>query len=419
MSIVTRLWDQLLPEQAVADTLDRCGGDVGEAVWELTTQGREQLAQHADDSIRKECWSLKAQLRPEDFEQRVALLRGRVVQFREEAEQLREEPLDQQAQEANNEVKYYALVGFRDLAGEAKRRLARLRAQKELIPEVMQFLHAAADAVQDLETAAAQDLQAFAQLGSVLQRRVQQEQAAINDGLALPDGCDPDRKQILLQLTQRVLQRDLFLEVGQLSQQDPADLLDRLLEQLMPFLPPPPTLAEVLTPPSVQDFLESLPVWRGAEEVERFLWHLTPPSVIMEVPAGLTIPLNGLQPTIQRQPDPYRLAVRVFKFLPLPAIEGWGEWLAAEEAVRQQSKGLAVNSAEPWKASEQQALLQQFQRVRRRGKGEDGHAPPRSRARRCRRGRRPRRRDGDGHTLPPSRLEGDPAPSSPIHARPE
>jgi len=369
-----RFFSEVLNHQVVSDALTRAGGDPEQAAQDLAAHGRLHLERHGGAFVAREVAHVRQQLRPAGFARRAALVRQRAQELRQQAQALLNEPLSDQLHKAEEASAYWRVFPeTRQQAEDSNREVVRLRAREHLVPEVAEFLATTADAVAELGSETEPDLQVFSQVRNELQHRLLLAQPTETGDTVVPDGpwLEAGQEATLAELARLVVEHNVLRPLGDLRELDPSEVAEELVREMQTFVLLPPSLAELLSESQVEAFLHSLPLWAGVDARERLLFSLSQPTVLMEAPRQLTFARNGFDPTLLEQTDPHRLSVRVFKLVPLPAIEGFEEWVAADRAIRDSFGGVAVNSAEPWCAEATDKLLEQFQAIAAKEAGSD------------------------------------------------
>lgn len=372
-STLKKLLAGRLDDMAVEKALRAAGGDPASAIRSLVDDGRKHLIANAPHYEVVECDQLRAELLASGLRQRSDLLRLRAADLLEVSQTLSDtSAFEREVTRARKAFDYYRLAEQPDLAEETKRKLVRVEVELALQPNAVAIVRRMANAAEALQQDVEGDLRLFGQLIALCtERRTQHMSAA--DGSLLPEEWVPDA-DVLRRLAGATLRRHLDVPVGALSHEDPAALLERLVAEVRALVPVPPGLAHTLRNGRARSYLNSLSVWAGTNQTARYLWKLQQPVAVVQAPPRMDVTDDCPAGCSVRMGEgsPHAITVRIFKFLPLAAIDGWKDWCQASTELREAHGGFAATSAEPWRADERRETAEQFDRVHQMGGKIDG-----------------------------------------------
>jgi hypothetical protein len=366
LQLVKKLFPNL--EHHARDALRQEGGDIHRAVQVTVDRCREELSQAEERFARQEIELLRAKCRGLTLYERVETIHARaealcrlsaVLAFPEFANQM-----DIAVLKAERLLRFETAIaasreGQHDIEV-LKVRLVVAHVQRELAPAVTEIAGNTAVEVEKLLHLAEADHQFLVGVLRLIEKEL------IDSGS--PEGWASQRER---EAAVRPLLRRLHqLPIGELSKfADAQKWLEEEISQIQEYLPPPPPLSRTLSPSRLSHPFDSFTKKVLLPAGERMAWGIHDPVIVIEQPEGIRLPVErlGSQNIQVVVGSPYEIVIRAFTWKPLQALHGFEKWIEADRELQGVYKGIVGNSAEPWRAAEQDRLIGRTAPRRSRG----------------------------------------------------
>lgn len=387
---MSSLWPQLkklLPSSIIGDAaIDEAvkqWGNADAAAQSLVSTATEHLEQQTPEYLAIERRTLIAQLLHDSLPARPERLATREAALLEKVRELtdtdgREGEYETEIQALEGEVDFYRKRGEPGAARSVARRLIRVRLEQELYPTLAALYQQLAAVSGELATSAGADLIALTRLRAELvsrQNGLQPSRHAVDltnreEWLVAPG--------VLAQLARQRVRPLLKSPIGDLATRNPAELANGLEGALVPVIPTPAGLGSPAVASQVVEGLSQIDGWSGVSRKERDPWRIAPPRAVIQAPRTLVLPPRPVPQceTVRQEGPDHEVVVRVFKILPLAAVEGWSRWGEADAAIVKKYDGFPVNTAEPDQVREHERLVDAFAGVTDGWKGNQNGAAP-------------------------------------------
>lgn len=355
----------------VKTEIRNAGNDLGLAQTALIQRGREHLDSCTSAYIYQETASLRARAVSLRISDRVQALEDRSTEIEALASALSEDILVAELQRAEASHAFYAVYAGDQFSGdfhdplESAAEVVRLRVQQALAADVSLSLQKVAHGIDALRQESIADLRAYEDVKCRLTTLLNEERIITANAILAPQQDWVTNADILDAFATRAIAAAVRLPIGELAIQDPAVVVEHILEDVLSLVEAPPSLA-ALPKATLASFLNAMEPNHGVSEADRILWDVPRPWAMVYAPPNAIIPQDcptGCQ-SERLDGDENTLLTRVFQWLPLPTVPGFYDGLTADERIRSIHGGLVATSAEVDPDAIHFPILRNFDSVR-------------------------------------------------------
>jgi len=329
----------LLPLDALNKAL-RAGGSLEHAARIVVATARASLEERREQILKAFEDSLQNRSQNLNLRGFWGYLEGLSRALEEQIEECLHEDIEWKLEESEKKLSASELVGYEQLAASLRRKIVELMVRRELLGDKIGVIKDAIEILRQWEQKVVGSIEFLTTMATHIQELLQQLPRFGVDNHTRFD-FDPG---LLLHVAKKLV----FDYVNGPNLDDPNGFVERVSSELKNRVPSI-AFGTWFSSSEVANFLRQLPIWAGVKDAARHVFHLPEPFIVAEVPE-IQLPPETRFSDIFKNPDGSSLAVRVFKHIPLEAIDGWENWQEADEEIRRlYYDGFVANSAEPFK----------------------------------------------------------------------
>jgi hypothetical protein len=329
----------LLPLDALNEAL-RAGGSLEHAAQIVVATTRANLEERRGQILRAFEDSLQNRSQNLNLRGFWGYLEGLSRALEEQIEECLHEDIERELEESEKKLSASELVGYGQLAASLRRKIVELMVRRELLGDKIEVIKNAIEILRQWEHKAVGAIKFLTTMATRTQELLQQlPRFEVDDFTRF--NFDPE---LLFHLVKENLSK--YINAPNLD--DPDGFIERVSAELKNFVPSI-AFSTWFSSSEVANFLRQLPIWAGVKDAARYVFQLPEPFIVAEVPQ-IQLPPETRFSEVFKNSDGSSLVVRVFKHIPLEAIDGWENWQEADEEIRRlYYGGFVANSAEPFK----------------------------------------------------------------------